>query len=421
MHKLKSFTDIHEALREFMPTPKQYEKARFSLEDMKKLLDFLGNPQEKLKVIHVAGTSGKTSTSYYMAALLQAAGKKVGLTVSPHVDEVNERVQVSLEPLPEKVFAREFQAFLNLVDESGIEPSYFAVILAFAYWYFAKEEIDYAVVEVGMGGLLDATNVVNRADKICVITDIDLDHTEFLGSSLAAIASQKAGIIHPHNPVFSYKQSEEVMNVLREICDQQQAELHEILTLKNASLPKQLPLFQRRNWYLAHKTFEFVSERDNLPGLGEAAELNAINTYVPARMETIEMGGKTLIMDGAHNAQKLQALFKSIKQRYPDDKIALLFSIVKTGGRRTQSTVETVVKFADHIVITSFYGEQDTPKFSVNPKQVAEKIHMTGFDDWEVIAEPEAAFRVLLKRPEKLLVVAGSFFLLNHIRPSIKR
>ncbi len=416
---LESFEDIRTALKQFMPTPRQFEVARFSLEDMKRLLAYLGDPQEKFKVIHIAGTSGKTSTSYYITALLKAAEQKVGLTVSPHVDEVNERVQIDLKPISEKKFVREFITFLKLVEESQIKPSYFAVIVALAFWLFAKEKVDYAVVEVGMGGLADATNVVKRADKVCVVTDIDFDHTEFLGSTLPEIAAQKAGIIHPHNFVFSYDQNDEVMAVLREVCEQQQAELHEIWPLRNAELPKNLPLFQRKNWYLALSVYRTLAERDGLPELSKKNLATTTETYIPARMETIQKGKKVVILDAAHNAQKLEALAQSITARYPDKKIALLFSVAQTKGRRTRSSVAVATKLADHMIITSFAGEQDVPKVSVQPRAIAEHCHLLGFDEWEIVADPQAAYKALLKRPEEILVVAGSFYLLNHVRPLI--
>ncbi len=414
---LQSFADVNQALKRFIPTPRQFEQARFSLQDMKRLLEYLGNPQDTYRVVHIAGTSGKTSTSYYMAALLQATGKKVGMTVSPHVAEVNERVQLNLEPLPVITFTRYFDEFLQLIDQSDIQPSYFAVLVSFAYWVFAKEQVDYAVIEVGMGGLMDATNVVTRPDKTCVITDIDLDHTEFLGNTLAEIAAQKTGIVRPHNIVFSYDQNDEIMNVLREVCDQQQAELHEVWPLSDSELPKNLPLFQRKNWYLALSVYRYLAQRDGLSELTEQQLATTTETHIPARMETFERGKKIVILDGAHNAQKLEALVRSIRARYPNQDIALLFGLAQTKGRRTRSSIGVATKFAHHIIITSFAGEQDIPKVSVPTKSMAEECKHLGYNDWEIVADSVAALGVLLRRPEPVLLVAGSFYLLNHIRP----
>src|SRR5688572_10716165 len=156
---MKTFLEANEVLRQFWPELLSRRDV-YTTETMVELMDYLGNPQDKLKIIHVAGTSGKTSTCYYSAALLKAAGKKVGLTVSPHVDEINERVQIDLVPMPEEAFCRDMTEFLGLVKKSELEPSYFEVLLAFAYWEFVRHRVEYAVIEVGMGGLTDATNVV---------------------------------------------------------------------------------------------------------------------------------------------------------------------------------------------------------------------------------------------------------------------
>src|SRR5665213_2882839 len=127
----KTFAEANKILSGFIPTE---DTGVYNTDRIKMFMDYLGNPQDKLRVIHVAGTSGKTSTSYYAAALLQAAGKKVGLTVSPHVDEVNERVQINLVPLAEDIFCHELSEFLNIVESSHIAPSYFELLVAFAFW-----------------------------------------------------------------------------------------------------------------------------------------------------------------------------------------------------------------------------------------------------------------------------------------------
>jgi len=199
---------------------------RMSLDYIRSLLDYLGNPQERLRIIHIAGTSGKTSTAYYAAALLTAAGKKAGLTVSPHVDLLNERVQINMTPLPEALFVREMNEFMACVEQGGFTPTYFELLYAFAFWEFARQQVEYAVIETGVGGLLDNTNVVTRSDKVCVLTDIGFDHTSLLGTTLPEIARQKAGIIQLHNAVFCWRQSAEVLAVFRAVTRQKQADLH---------------------------------------------------------------------------------------------------------------------------------------------------------------------------------------------------
>ncbi|GAC1388040.1 MAG: folylpolyglutamate synthase/dihydrofolate synthase family protein [Candidatus Saccharimonadales bacterium] len=413
---ITSFSQVHRIIGQYVPVARSMRDA-YTLQNMDALMEKLGNPQDAVKVIHVAGTSGKTSTAYYMASLLNQAGCKVGLTVSPHISEVNERVQINLDPLSEAVFCREFTVFIKLLNQTNIKPTYFELLVAFAYWEFARQQVDYAVVEVGLGGLLDATNVVHRADKLCIITDIGLDHTDVLGNTVGAISAQKAGIIKPSNTVFTYEQNDEIMNVIRDVSDQQQATLHEVWPLKPSQLPKQLVLFQRRNWYLSLMTYDYLSKKDGLLELQEKQLEASTQISIPGRMETITMGQKTVIMDGAHNAQKMEAFARSVKFKYHRPPTAILLSLVQSKNFKMRTSLEQLIGLADHIIITSFETEQDMRKKSVRPIKIAEHCIDLGFDKITIISDPKMAFQALLDRPEKLLLVTGSFYLLNHIRP----
>ena len=287
-------------------------------------MDYLGNPQNQLKVIHVAGTSGKTSTSYYAAALLAATGKKVGLTVSPHIAEINERVQINLLPMPEAEFCKELSEFLALIETSQINPSWFEFLIAFDYWEFAKQAADYAVVEVGLGGLLDGTNVIDRADKVCIITDIGLDHVRVLGHSLPEIAAQKAGIIQPRNVVFSYSQAANITDIIKNQAEQMQAELHLIVS----------------------------------------------------------------------------------------------FSVLNADSR-LHDGLQELSHLVDYVITTEFGINQDVHQQSVDTEAVVQACRDIGMHGVEVVKEPIEALKTLLSRPENILLVTGSFYLLNPIRPYV--
>ncbi len=415
--KLRNFEEVHQILRGFISNRLLPER-RYSLERIVSLMDYLGNPQNTYKTIHVAGTSGKTSTCYYLAAMLMATDKKVGLSVSPHVDEVNERAQINLKPLKEREYCGEFSIFLETLKNSAIKPTYFEVLVAFAFWEFKRAGIDYAVIEVGLGGLLDGTNVITRDDKVCVITDIGLDHIEVLGDTLPEIAAQKAGIIHPDNFVFTYRQSSEVMDVFRKTCQYQRATLREVTTPDADKLPKNLPLFQQRNWYLAQTASQFVVERDKLTLPSQPELARAMRTYIPARMEVVSYMGKTIIMDGAHNAQKLEALASSIRHAYPDQSVAVLASFIHTKQSRLRHDMEVLLPLAAYLITTCFITP-GAPRDSIDPKKLVKVCEELGYKTFEVIENPGHAFQKLLKRPEPLLLVTGSFYLLNHIRPLI--
>ena len=166
------------------------------LDNTYRLMSHLGNPQEQLRAVHVAGTNGKGSTSHLIAAALQAQGYKVGLFTSPHLVDFRERIRISGEMIPEDTvvqFVQDNRAFLD-----DLRPSFFETTMALAFWYFAQQQVDIAVVEVGLGGRLDSTNILNPL--LSVITNIGIDHTEFLGDTLAQIAAEKAGIMKPNIP-----------------------------------------------------------------------------------------------------------------------------------------------------------------------------------------------------------------------------
>lgn len=420
MYRLRTLEDVNELLSRHVTQPSQFVKDAYKLDRMRSLMAALGNPQDFYKCIHVAGTSGKTSTSYYIAAMLKAAGKKVGLTVSPHVDDVNERVQINLKPLPENKFCSELNIFMGLLEKIDIKPTYFELLVAFAFWQFKRAGVEYAVIEVGLGGLLDGTNVITRSDKVCAITDIDLDHTEVLGNTIAEITVQKAGIIQQSNRVIMHKQPDEVMKIVNEKVVEQSGELTvaEEASLDNTTTA--LPFYQQRNFKLALAVYKYLQVRDNLKHLDDSVVQQLAKTYIPARMEIVEYEGKTIIMDGAHNAQKMRALAESLKAKYSGQKIATLLAVVESPDFTARTDLGAIIDLSDHIILTSFGGKQDLPKVSVDPERVSEHCRQMGFKNLTVVKSPEVAFSELLKRSEPLLLITGSFYLMNHVRPLIR-
>ncbi len=420
MREIANLKQANAVLAAFVPRAR--DTGAYTLGRMRQLMNCLDNPQNKLRVIHVAGTSGKTSTCYYISALLGAAGLKTGLTVSPHVTNVNERVQVNTKPLAESKFCSELTEFLKLVEKSGLQPSYFEVLVAFAYWEFYRQKVDYAVIEVGLGGLLDGTNVVERADKVCVITDIGLDHINVLGDTLEEIAFQKAGIIQPGNETFCNRQASKIIDVFRERARQQKARLHVISAGQAAEGLAFLPLFQQRNFNLARTVSDFVLRRDGHKPLSSTATLKAAQTIIPARMETFNIGKKTVILDGAHNAQKLAALKESIKARFPNQKIIALVSFVDGRGFRIESSLKELAQLTDTLIITSFQrAKQDLPYGPVQPELLAQQALGYGFKKIETIDDPLEAYHKLLACQEPILLITGSFYLVDDLRPEAIR
>ena len=387
-------------------------------DQVKQLMAVLDNPQDKLRVIHIAGTSGKTSTAYYVAALIAAAGKSVGLTTSPHVNGVNERVQINGEPLPETEFCGELTEFMKIVQATDLSPSYFVLLYAFAMWVFVRRGVEYGVTETGIGGLLDATNVATRPDKICIITDIGLDHTDLLGSTLPEITSHKIGIVHEHNHVFMYEQSDEIMRIVRKWTTQHQAPLHifdegaERQTQHQALVTR--PVYQQRNWLLAYGTYRYLEERDSLKHLTGQVLRQTQTVQVPGRMDIKHIKGKTLVMDGAHNVQKMTAFIGSFQRAYPGVKPAVLLGVRDT--KDYDGLIPLMISFASRIIVTTFSAIQDAQIHSTDPEELARTLRHAGMKQVAVMSDQHEAFQALLETPERVCVITGSFYLLGQIR-----
>jgi dihydrofolate synthase/folylpolyglutamate synthase len=402
---LADFAAAEAALLPFMP--KTQRRASATTEYMRQLMTYLGNPQNAVPAIHVAGTSGKTSTAYYAAALLQAAGKRVGLLTSPHVHAMNERVQIGLRPLPEAQFCRELGIFLEAVADSGIPVTYIEILYAFAFWEFARAGVEHMVIEVGIGGLLDPTNVMDRPDKVCVITDIGFDHMNRLGTTLGEIAANKAGIIGPGQKVFCYQQAAEVMAQLRAAARRYQADLHTFAAPRVPAAARDLPLFQQRNSFLAIQTVQAVLARAGRPKLAATAIARALAVPIPGRMEVIKMGSKTIIIDGAHNSQKLAALAASIATRYPARPVA---AVIACKHRDEQDSIELLRALHPLVVycICAPLPAGSPPSHSVVELQAAASAIGMPYDRAQSF---EAAVEALLARPEPVLLITGSLYM----------
>lgn len=393
---------------------KAERKPYYDLERMRRLMAFLGNPQDAVPAIHVAGTSGKTSTAYYAAALLQAAGKRVGLTVSPHVVAINDRVQINGEPLPEEEFCRLLTHYLQLVDSSGTAPSFFELMLGFAYWVFAHKQLDFIVVEVGVGGLLDPSNVITRTDKVCVITDIGFDHMDKLGKTLAAIASQKAGIIQPHNTVCVRLQAPEIMQQIELQAKKRNAD---VLVETDDYPLEALPPFQRRNMSLAVAAVVHALKHERHL-IDDVVVKQAAQKSIPGRMETVHIDGRPLILDGAHNAQKIMALRQAIQTVYPGKQVAVLAAFTEKdadGIERMIGSFAELTPLNPHVIATTFGGPEDWPRTGADVEMVAAAAKAAGTISVETLADVATAYEALLQHPADVRIVTGSFYLLNHV------
>lgn len=402
MKKISNLSEAEAVLGKFIPRKAVHA---YTLQRMHALMDILGNPQDKIKVVHVAGTAGKTSTSYFIAKMLQLSGKTVGLTVSPHIDQVNERVQINGEPLNEAEFCRLLTEFLDTKGLQESEPTYFELLVAFAYWVFARKNVDYAVVEVGLGGLHDGTNVVSRADKVCVITDIGFDHVHILGDTLEKIAFQKAGIIQKHNAVLLLEQQDAVLHVIYDYAAQQNAKL--FMHRQSESVPANLPLYQQRNWALAHDVYEYIADRDGLRALDFKKDQN---WPVPGRMEVIG----NFILDGAHNPSKFTALTQTLQKQYPHQKLTFIVGMIESKESYVQECIGLIAPLAEKVLCIPVSPAQDLPHASLDPQVIAKAATAAGI---KTVTVSESITQAISDSSnEDVVVITGSLYLLGEAK-----
>lgn len=300
-----------------------------------KLLDEIGNPHKKLRLVHVAGTNGKGSTCSILTKILINHGFKVGLYTSPHLIKFNERIQVNDCQISDEYIATFFNE--NRAKIKKIEATFFETTTAMAFNYFKDQVVDYAVIETGLGGRLDSTNVI--IPKVCGITSISLDHTEILGDTIEKITIEKSGIIKQGVPSLTFEQEPSVLEVLRREAEKRNSELDVITnseidiiksckygTLFNYSdLEFELPLVgdhQVKNCVLAIKI-----AKELLGSLFNSLKVKkSVKTIKwPGRLEKIK--NKNMYFDVAHNVEGIRAMIKTVSKSHPDKKIIGLFSL----------------------------------------------------------------------------------------------
>ena len=390
------------------------QPGRVSLQIMAEAMPLLDNPHKDLSVVHVTGTSGKTSTSYYVRALLEASGFRTGLTVSPHIIEFNERVQIAGVPLGAESFCGYVERMLFRLTPMRGRMTYFELVVCLAVWVFACEQVDYAVIEVGIGGLRDATNIVNRPDKVAVIGPVGLDHTEKLGGTVAEIAAQKAGIIPAGGVAFVARQADEALDVIRRRADQLGAEAR-VVDQSVLSDPN-VPIFQRGNWALALAAVGHLAERDGFAMPDPISLLALERVTPPARYEWFAARGHRVLLDGAHNPQKMAGLVAAMAAQG----IGPLPALATLSTAPHDKIVETVAVMAPavcRLIIPEFQlGTAVKAKQSVPPEELAEAAKYCRIPV-EIVPDLPTALEALLSDDAPDLLVTGSLYLAALVRP----
>ncbi|MPW26938.1 bifunctional folylpolyglutamate synthase/dihydrofolate synthase [Alkalibaculum sp. M08DMB] len=324
---------------------------KLGLDNIGKLLEYMDNPQDKLKFVHIAGTNGKGSTSNMISNVLKHSGYKVGLFISPFLEEFTERIQINGTQISKESLGRVTGFVKESIDkmiENGFpHPSEFEVVTAIGFQYFYEERVDIVTLEVGMGGRFDATNIIKKPE-IAIITSIALDHMQYLGNTIEEITFEKAGIIKENGDVVLYPQGIKIENQIRQICIDRNAVFHtinsDLLKIKSTSLSgqelsyaggKNLSAFnfilsllgkhQVANCITAMSAIELLIDKGY--SISENSIQNAMATIqFPGRFEVLSLN-PTIIIDGAHNENGIDSLVNTVKT-YIDKKIVLILGVL---------------------------------------------------------------------------------------------
>lgn len=353
-----------------------------TLDRVKLALDILGDPQNSYPSIHITGTNGKTSTSRMIDSLLTAFGMKTGRFTSPHLLDVRERISLEGHPITREGFVRAWEdvaPYIGMVDERSQEEggprlSFFEVFTIMAYAAFADYPVDAAVVEVGMGGRWDATNVIDAS--VAVITPIALDHTKWLGSTIEEIAREKAGIIKPGQVVVIMQQEEAVLDILLEqarsvdaiarvegrdfeVVDRQMGVGGQMVTIRTPSAIYEdvfVPLFGQYQAHNAAAALVAVEAFMGGRGLdGRIVEQGLMNASSPGRMQVVRHS-PTIIVDAAHNPAGAATLREAVESSFAFARIAGVYSAM--GDKDVEGVLSEVEPFVDHLVVTQMPGER---------------------------------------------------------------
>lgn len=439
----KAITNYHTAVK-FLADRINVERTRaqrvdpeiFKLDRMRKLMDALGNPEQTIRTVHVAGTNGKGSVVAMLTAALRRNGYTVGTFTSPHLTDLRERIQINNASIPHA----QFTELMTRIAEAKVPkkygvPTYFEVLTALALLYFAEQAVDVAVIETGLGGRLDATNVV--APDVTAITAISLDHEHFLGSTVGAIAREKAGIFKPGAAALTFRQEPDILEPMREIAQEKGVELQVVggdieFSYRFEASPQLGP-----HTRVGLSTERCVFEHVPVPLKGEHQALNCglvlaiidqlvarglemrendvikglADTQLPGRME-IAWPEPRVLLDGAHNPAALESLIQSIGAHIPYDSLILIFGCAS--DKDVDGLLKKVALGGDKIIFTKARG---TPR-AMDPEDLAARFEEMSPKMCQVAPNLQEALSIAQRAAarEDLICITGSFYLVGEAK-----
>lgn len=417
---------------------RQVDPKTFKLDRMRALLDAMGNPQDALKCVHIAGTNGKGSVCAMTKAALRGCGYTVGLYTSPHLVDTRERIQINGQNIPAPaltdVLGRVADAASTLSPKLG-EPTFFEIITAAAFQYFTDEAVDIAVIEVGLGGKLDSTNVITP--EVAAVASISFDHTQFLGTTLPEIARQKAGIFKEGVPALTIDQDAAVIQAMREVAEGVGAQFQVVgkdiefssrfeanpqlgphtrvglSTARNLYEHVPVPLpgeHQALNCGLVLAVIDKLSERGfDLPP--SKVVLGLEQTRIPGRMEMIWRQPKVMV-DGAHNPAALTALSKSIGAHVQYDSLIVIFGCA--ADKDIDKMLHSVAHTGDKVIFTRVKGNAR----AADPADLARRFAEQSGKMCQVASDLTEALKLAQRAAARddLILITGSFYLVGEAK-----
>ncbi len=402
---------------------------KLGLRRMKWLVKLLGNPEHSFQSIHVAGTNGKGSTCAYIESILHEAGYTVGLYTSPHLINFNERIQVNGKPISDKELTSLTAEIRQKTKKAKIQPTFFEFTMALAFLHFVRQKVDVAVIETGMGGRLDATNVITPL--ISGITNIDFDHMKHLGSTKLQIAREKAGIIKPGVPVVTGEEEITIKKYFKQVCRERGSTFYstgDLLTVKGiwSGLSGQeftvkgqvkgsfkirlLGNHQLQNAATALLAVQVLREQ-GVKIDDSALRRGLANAYWPGRIEII-CRKPLIILDGAHNVAGMTQL-RNFVRGVPHRKV-LVLGVAK--DKQYQKMLSLIVPLFDIVVITQGnFKPQDT-------LVLAKEVQKYGKPVYEILpAEDALAFAASLVNSQDTILVTGSLYLIGDVLAVLRK
>lgn len=394
---------------------------KLGLENIKNLCEKLGNPQNDYRVIHVGGTNGKGSTSTTIEKVLLENGYKVGKYTSPHILKFNERIQVSGVEISDEEVAKYYYMVKEIMAKYNIGATFFEITTAMMFKYFSDKKVDFAVIEVGLGGKYDATNVAHG--EITIITNVTLDHTEFLGNDIYTIALEKGGIIKDDSYVIVGSSEQEF---LRGIETSSKNYINVLEKYKNSKFNLNFENFTTEieienekfisPLFGIHQYNNFLCAYEGLKKLGisnEDIKQGLKKVVWPCRFEIMKKDKNILILDGAHNIDSMSKLKETVLKHYKKDEIVTITSILK--DKKIEEMVPILREFSGNIILTSL--KENSRGLT---GEELKKYFIENLENIVVEEDIKKSYEKAVNLNKKLIIVCGSFYLLSKFKEEVK-